>query len=234
MPVNIEICSEFSYLIRFPGDKTNLPEPTELGIAAQLIRDAFGENWVEVVPVFADLLVTLSPQAFTGPTEPQSIIAGCLEKIKNHDSDLGEPRLIEIPTCYDPEFADDLVEIAGKAGLSVDEAVALHTSRTYRVYAMGFCAGYAYMGDLPEPLRQPRRQSPRTRIPVGSLAVADFMTCVYPLSMPGGWHIIGRCPIPLFTPDDQENPTLLKAGDQVRFTPVDKEAFYKLKQRWQQ
>lgn len=231
--MKIEILSEFSYLIRFPGDKTSLPEPTELGIAAQLIREAFNETWVEVVPVFADLLVTLSPQAFSGSRDPQSVIGECLEKIEQRDGSLAEPRLIEIPVCYDEEFAEDLPEIASKAGLSIEEALILHSTQTYKVYAMGFCAGYAYMGDLPEPLRQPRRRSPRTKIPVGSVAVADFMTCVYPLSMPGGWHIIGRCPIPLFNPNDQENPTLLRAGDKVRFTPVDKEEFYKLKDQWQ-
>ena len=231
--MKIEILSEFSYLVRFPGDKTNLPEPTELSIAAELIRESFNDTWVEIVPVFADLLVTLSPQAFSGPREPQTVIAECFEKIKQHNGSLAEPRLIEVPVCYAEEFAEDLPDIAAKAGLSIDEAITLHSTQTYKVYAMGFCAGYAYMGDLPEPLRQPRRQSPRTKIPVGSVAVADFMTCVYPLAMPGGWHIIGRCPIPFFNPNDQENPTLLRAGDQVRFTPVDKEQFYTLKDRWQ-
>ena len=231
--MKIEILSEFNYLVRFPGDKTNLPDTTELGIAAQLIRESFTETWVEVVPVFADLLVTLSPQAFSGSRDPKSVIGECLERIKQRDSSLAEPRLIEVPVCYDEEFAEDLPEIASKAGLSIEQAIILHSNQTYKVYAMGFCAGYAYMGDLPEPLRQPRRQSPRTKIPVGSVAVADFMTCVYPLSMPGGWHIIGRCPIPFFNPNDQENPTLLRGGDQVRFTPVDKEEFYKLKDQWQ-
>ena len=230
--MKIEVLSEFSYLIRFPGDKTSLPEPTQLGIAAQLIRDAFDEKWVEVVPVFADLLVTLSPQAFIDGEDPETILSGCLEKLERQGEVLVEPRLIEVPACYDEEFADDLAEIAQKGGISRDEAVKLHSEQTYSVYARGFCAGYAYMGDVPEALRQPRRSSPRTKIPVGSVAVADFMTSVYPLAMPGGWHIIGRCPIPLFNPKDQENPTLLRAGDQVRFRPIEKDEFYKLKAKW--
>ena len=231
--MRVEVLSEFSFLVRFPGDKSNLPEPTRLGIAAELIRDAFGEDWVEVVPVFADLLVTLSPRSFSGGADPESVISGCLEKIDGQGETEVKPRLIEIPACYDEEFADDLAEIAELGGMSVEEAIRVHTGQTYRVYAMGFCAGYAYMGDVPEPLRQPRRSSPRTRIPIGSVAVADFMTAVYPLAMPGGWHIIGRCPVPLFTPDDQENPTLLKGGDQVRFTAIDKEEFYRLQASWQ-
>ncbi len=231
--MKIELLSEFSYLIRFSGDKTCLPDSAKLGIAAGLIRDAFDEKWVEVVPVFADLLVTLSSQAFTELGDPELIISECLKKIERQGEMLRKPRLIEVPACYDEEFAEDLHEIAHNGGISIDDAVRLHSDQTYIVYAMGFCAGYAYMGDVPDPLRQPRRSSPRTKIPVGSVAVADFMTSVYPLSMPGGWHIIGRCPIPLFNPKDQENPTLLRAGDQVRFNPIDKDEYYKLKEKWQ-
>jgi len=226
--MKIESLSEFSYLIRFPGDKTSLPDTVKLGIAAQLICEAFSETWVEVVPVFADLLVTLSASAFIGSKDPELIIAECLEKMERQDKVLVEPRLIEIPACYDEEFADDLPDIAQNAGISVADAITLHSAQTYKVYAMGFCAGYAYMGDLPEPLRRPRRSSPRTKMPVGCVAVADFMTCVYPLSMPGGWHIIGRCPVPFFNPKDQENPTLLRAGDQVRFFPIEKDEFDEL------
>ena len=231
--MKIEVLSEFSYLIRFPGDKTSLPEPTGMGIAAQLIREAFNEDWVEVVPVFADLLVTLSARSFSDGADPQAIISDCLEKLERQDEVSVEPRLIEIPSCYDDEFSEDLPEIAEKAGISIEQAVKLHSEVTYKVYAMGFCAGYAYMGDLPDPLRQPRRSSPRTKIPAGSVAVADFMTCVYPLEMPGGWHIIGRCPVPFFNPDDQDNPTLLRAGDQVRFYPIPKDEYYELKAKWQ-
>ncbi|MBT8359345.1 MAG: 5-oxoprolinase subunit PxpB [Desulfobacterales bacterium] len=231
--MKIEVLSELSYLVRFPGDKTCLPDSAKLGIAAQLIREAFDERWVEVVPVFADLLVTLSAQAFIDMGDPELIIAECLKKMERQNEVLVKPRLIEVPACYDKEFAEDLPEIAQKGGISITEAVRLHSDQTYNVYAMGFCAGYAYMGDVPDPLRQPRRSSPRTKIPVGSIAVADFMTCVYPLLMPGGWHIIGRCPIPFFNPKDQENPTLLRAGDQVRFSPIDKDEFYQLKTKWQ-
>ncbi len=231
--MKIEVLSEFSFLIRFPGDKSSLPEPEKLGIAAQLLREAFNGQWVEIVPVFADLLVTLSAKSFEGSESPESVIARCLQKLEHQSEDLGDPRLIEVPVCYDPEFGEDLADIAQRGGISMDEVVRLHSDETYSVYAMGFCAGFAYMGDVPEPLRQPRRSSPRTRMPVGSVAVADFMTCVYPLAMPGGWHILGRCPIPFFTPEDQDSPTLVRAGDQVRFHPIDKDEYDRLREKWQ-
>lgn len=231
--MKIEVLSEFSYLIRFPGDKSSLPEPERLGIAAQLLREAFDEHWVEIVPVFADLLVTLSPESFRDMESPESLIAQCLEKLEHQSEELDDPRLIEVPACYDAEFGEDLGDIAQLGGISIDEVVQLHSAQTYSVYAMGFCAGFAYMGDVPEPLRQPRRSSPRTRMPVGSIAVADFMTCVYPLAMPGGWHILGRCPVPFFTPENQDSPTLVRAGDQVRFNPIDKDEYYRLREKWQ-
>ncbi len=231
--MKIEVLSEFSYLIRFPGDKTSLPEPESLGIAAQLLREAFDDDWVEIVPVFADLLVTLSAKSFSDEGSPETIIAQCLQKLEHQSEELEEPRLIEVPACYDHEFGEDLPDVAQLGGISIDEAIRLHSAHTYSVYAMGFCAGFAYMGDVPEPLRQPRRSSPRTRMPVGSIAVADFMTCVYPLAMPGGWHILGRCPIPFFTPKDQDNPTLVRAGDQVRFNPIDRNEYYRLREKWQ-
>ena len=231
--MQIESLSEFSYLVRFPGDKANLPEPKQLGIAAELIRETFGEHWIEVVPVFADLLVTLSPQAFLTHDDPRERLSACLQKLQGRSGAQVEPRRIEVPVCYDEEFAEDLPELAEKGGVSVAEAIQLHSGRDYRVYAMGFCAGYAYMGDVAQPLRQPRRSSPRTRMPKGCVAVADFMTCVYPLAMPGGWHIIGRCPIPFFTPEDQENPTLVKGGDVVRFYPVDRDEYNELQEQWQ-
>ena len=231
--MKIEALSEFSFLIRFPGDKNSLPDPAQLGIAAQLIREAFEDQWVEVVPVFADLLVTLSAGAFTAGENPESVLKRCLQKLERRDADLAEPRLVEVPACYDAQFAEDLPEIAALGGITFEEAVRLHSECTYSVYAMGFCAGFAYMGDLPDALRQPRRSSPRTKMPVGSIAVADFMTCVYPLAMPGGWHIIGRCPVPFFNPENQENPTLVRAGDRVRFIPIDKSEFYRLAEEWQ-
>ena len=231
--MKIEVLSEFSFLIRFPGDKASLPDPKLLGIAADLIRETFDDQWVEVVPVFADLLVTLSVSSYKGGEDPEVKIAQSLNKIEQQDDVPLEPRLIEVPACYDLEFGEDLPEIAEQGGITVDDVIRLHAGQTYNVYAMGFCAGFAYMGDLPEPLRFPRRASPRTRIPVGSIAIADFMTCVYPLAMPGGWHIIGRCPVPFFNPDDQENPTMVRAGDQVRFKPIEQGEYFTLMEKWQ-
>ena len=185
--MKIEVLSEFSYLIRFPGDKTSLPEPESLGMAAQLLREAFDDNWVEIVPVFADLLVTLSANSFRDRKDPETIIAQCLQKLEHQSEELEEPRLIEVPACYDPEFGEDLPDIAQLGGISIDEAIHLHSAHTYSVYAMGFCAGFAYMGDVPEPLRQPRRSCPRTRMPVGAIAVGTAFRSPRASTCPSAW-----------------------------------------------
>jgi KipI family sensor histidine kinase inhibitor len=125
----------------------------------------------------------------------------------------------EIPVVYGGERGPDLKEVAAHAGLSEGQAAELHASPLYRVYMLGFLPGFAYLGDLPEPLRMPRRKTPRPRIPAGSVAIAADMTAVYPLESPGGWHAIGSAPLTLWDMAREDEP-LLKPGDRVRFVPI--------------
>jgi inhibitor of KinA len=124
-----------------------------------------------------------------------------------------------LPVCYDAAFAPDLAEVAATTKLTVAEVVRLHTSVTYRVYMLGFLPGQGYLGDLPSALHLPRRQTPRTAVPPGSVAIATSMATVYPLESPGGWHIIGRCPVRMFDPD-AASPVLLAPADEVRFRAI--------------
>lgn len=133
-------------------------------------------------------------------------------------------RTVEIPVLYDGE---DLEEAARSLGLNVSEIQALHCSPTYSVWAVGFLPGFPYCGPVPEPLdRLARRESPRPRVPAGSVAVAAGQTAIYPRSSPGGWHLLGRTP--LVVADLQTGYFPLKAGDRVRFQPISAELFRKL------
>ena len=124
-----------------------------------------------------------------------------------------------LPACYEEGAAPDLVATAHALNLDADELASMHANTGYLVYMLGFLPGFAFMGDLPEALRLPRRTEPRTRVPAGSIAIATSLTAIYPWESPGGWHLIGHCPVPLF--DAMRNtPALLRAGDQVRFDPV--------------
>jgi inhibitor of KinA len=121
--------------------------------------------------------------------------------------------------CYGGAFGEDMEALALTRGLSIDQVVAIHSGTTYHVHMLGFVPGFAYLGGLDERLATPRRDTPRPRVPAGSVAIAGGQTAVYPLETPGGWHIIGRTPLRLFRPDAAP-PSLLNAGDTVRFVPI--------------
>lgn len=114
----------------------------------------------------------------------------------------------------------DLPEVAAATGLSSNEVVARHSGRVYRVDIIGFVPGFAYLSELDASLELPRRAEPRPRIAAGSIAIAGLQTAVYPLVTPGGWHIIGNTDAVMFDPLRAE-PSLLSAGDTVRFEPVE-------------
>ena len=122
-------------------------------------------------------------------------------------------REVTIPVTYD---GPDLGLVAETAGISTDEVVELHTGATYEVAFCGFAPGFGYLTGLPEILQQPRLDSPRTKVPTGSVGIAGEFTAAYPRSTPGGWRLIGRTEITLFDPK-AETPALLAPGDQVRF-----------------
>jgi KipI family sensor histidine kinase inhibitor len=124
-----------------------------------------------------------------------------------------------LPVCYAPELAPDLDEVTARAGISHADLIAMHSGVTYHVYMLGFLPGQAYMGDLPAQLALPRRESPRVRIPAGSLAIATTMTCIFPMETPCGWHLIGRSPVRLWE-NTPRSRALLSPGDQVTFAPV--------------
>lgn len=128
-------------------------------------------------------------------------------------------RLVEVPVIYGGAAGPDLEAVAAACGLSTAEVIRLHCQPTYLVLMLGFAPGYPYLGMLPEPLRLPRRSSPRTRVPAGSVAIADAFAGIYPQDTPGGWHLLGRTPVRVF--DLGRDPVfLLRPGDRVRFTPV--------------
>jgi len=123
--------------------------------------------------------------------------------------------LVEIPVVYDGE---DLAEVAAATGMSRDEVVELHSSAEYWAAFLGFTPGWAYLVGLPAALQLPRRTTPRTAVPAGSVAIANEFTGVYPTASPGGWHLLGHTSVPMFDVD-RDKPAFVAAGDRVRFVP---------------
>lgn len=173
------------------------------------------EGVIETVPTFRSLMVHYDPLVLPAASLTAQI-AALMEGLQVTES---VSRLWCLPACYDAGFAPDLGEVAARAGLSRAQVIERHSAVTYHVYMLGFLPGQAYMGDLPPEFESRRRDTPRAKIPAGSLAIVANMTCIFPLETPCGWHVIGRSPVPLW----QERPApsaLLAPGDQVSFAPV--------------
>jgi inhibitor of KinA len=138
----------------------------------------------------------------------------------------------KIPVCYGGEFGEDLEVVARAHGLTEAEVIALHTGPLYRVQMLGFAPGFAYLAGLDVRIAMPRKATPRTRVPAGSVGIGGELTAVYPLDLPGGWHLIGRSPVRLFDPAS-ERPSLLVAGDRVRFEPIRTQEYGRLEREAQ-
>jgi inhibitor of KinA len=127
--------------------------------------------------------------------------------------------VIEIPVTYGGNLGPDLAGVAAAAGCSIDAVVERHSQLTYRVYMLGFVPGFAYMGRVDPSIASPRHRVPRERVPAGSVGIAGLQTGVYPVESPGGWQLIGHTATVMFDPS-REKPSLLQAGDLVRFVPI--------------
>ncbi|TMO65376.1 5-oxoprolinase subunit PxpB [Pseudoalteromonas aurantia] len=119
---------------------------------------------------------------------------------------------------YGGDYGPDLSSLANTLSLPEKDLIELHASVTYQVEFLGFLPGFGYLGTLPNALQVPRKKTPRTRVPKGSVAIAQELTAIYPSSSPGGWHLLGICDTPLFNPSLQQ-PSLLMPGDHVQFIP---------------
>jgi len=136
----------------------------------------------------------------------------------------------DVPVCYDDDYGPDLPDVAAFAACSVDDAIARHLGREYRVYVVGFVPGFAYMASVDPSIAAPRRASPRLKVPPGSVGIAAGQTGIYPAATPGGWHLVGRCPIRPYDGSRRE-PFLFRPGDRVRFHRIS-EAEYRATSEW--
>jgi len=208
-------CGESALLVDFGSHYNKTLSLAILDAAGRLAKTGL-VGLRECVPALSSLTVFYDPLQLQRERLAAEVEA--LFAVSQTIEDRG--RTFDIPVLYGGEAGPDLDEVAAKAGIAAEEAARLHASQLYHVYMLGFLPGFAYLGSVPEPLRLPRRATPRARVPAGSVAIASDMTAVYPLESPGGWHLIGSTPVVLWDMARQEEP-LLKPGDRVRFVPVD-------------
>ncbi len=183
-----------------------------LGIAAAVRRQA-PAGVLSVISGYTSVLIEYDP-AIIGRDPLFEWLAGLEPEAAEEKG-----RVVTVPVSYGGEHGPDLEDVAARLGLAPDEVVAIHTHPVYRVYATGFAPGFPFAAPLDDRLQLARRDSPRERVPAGSVAIAGRQTGIYPLPTPGGWHILGRTPLPLFSPEAAE-PVLIRPGDSLRFVAV--------------
>lgn len=171
---------------------------------------------IETVPSFRSLTVLYDP-LLTGRAALDPVLRTLLAQRSAVQA--ATLRRWRLPVCYGGDFGADLMAVAVACSRPPDEVIGLHAGTEFTVYMLGFMPGFGFMGSLPEVLAVPRRTEPRLRVPAGSVAITGRLSAIYPFESPGGWQLLGRCPVPLFNPL-AASPVLLAPGDRVCFEPV--------------
>ena len=189
--------------------------------ATVVLESALVDVLIDLVPSYASLLVIFDLSRIDAATLEQQITE-LLDVAPAASDSVG--KLVELPVYYSMESGPDLAEISHAKKVSVEEVIALHQSREYLVYAIGFAPGFAYLGEVDPRIVMPRLDTPRTSVPRGSVGIAGRQTAVYPVDSPGGWNLIGLCPERMFDPLSEPSMPL-QVGDRVRFLSISRETF---------
>jgi len=175
----------------------------------------------EVIPTYRSLLILYDPLQ-TDPDQLSQELVGLESRLD--EITIPVPDTVEIPVCYGGDHGPDIAHVAQSNGLTVEDVVHMHSKTVYSIYMIGFTPGFCFLGGLPEKLHTPRLETPRMRVPAGSVGIANAQTGIYPLTSPGGWQLIGRTPLRLFAPE-KESPFIYKTGDSIRFVPISPERY---------
>ncbi|MDQ3694647.1 MAG: 5-oxoprolinase subunit PxpB [Chloroflexota bacterium] len=215
MPLTIRPLAESGLLVEFADviEPAIVERVMALSAAIAATRPA---GLYDIVPSYRTILLAFDPVHTDGDT-----LAHLVRRLAVDAAVSAAPaaRAVTIPVVYDGELGPDLADVATHTGLSPAAVCERHLAASYRVACMGFAPGFGFLVGLPPELATPRRQTPRTRVPAGSVAIGGAQTGVYPADLPGGWNIIGRTPVTLFDPR-RDDPFLLQPGDAVRFQAI--------------
>ncbi|MEI8369340.1 MAG: 5-oxoprolinase subunit PxpB [Planctomycetia bacterium] len=213
--LTIEPLGDACLVVRF-GTGVDAVTSRVVAAATAALSAAALPGVVDIAPTFNTVAVVFDPHR----ADPRALSGAILAGLQNLKSSAPTPgTIVEIPVAYGGDDGPDLAAVAAHIGLDSEAVVRLHTSTDHVVGMIGFAPGFPYLLGLPAALSIPRRATPRTSVPAGSVAIAERQTGIYPRASPGGWHVIGRTPRAMFDPR-RDPPALLRAGDLVRFVPV--------------
>jgi KipI family sensor histidine kinase inhibitor len=210
--IRFQYASDQSLMV-YLGEEINLETHHRVLKLLRMLEAEPIEGVRNLHPAYQSILIVFDPVR-QDHSNVERIVAGYLKRLDAIV--LGEPRVVEIPVCYD---GPDLGDVAALHGISAERVIEIHSSARYVVYFVGFVPGFAYLGGLPQELATPRLETPRKKVPKGSVAIGGTHTGVYPFETPGGWRLIGRTPVEIFDPERAEL-SRLTIGDVVRFTPI--------------
>lgn len=231
--MRIEPLGDSALIVRVVDDFARDPEASLGAVQAALhsLEAASIPGVTELAPAYSTIGVFFDVAEIAraaSKQEPWNWLTTKIEdvlKIRSPKSERSvEAPVVEIPVCYGPEFAMDVGDVARVAGLTEAEVVQRHSNAQYRVACVGFIAGFPFLSGLPAELATPRRAAPRKEVPAGSVAIGGAQTGIYLRNSPGGWNVIGRTPLRLFDVQ-RDPPTILQAGDRVRFREISREEF---------
>ena len=218
--MKIEVAGQNAFIVYF-AEQTSAAVSARIQAAADSILASMGGTIVDLVPSYASLLVVFDLDR-SDPFAVRRQLRAALANLSDTDAGAGE--LVTLPVYYSHESGPDLEVIAERGGISVEQVIEIHQQQEYRVYAIGFAPGFAYLGEVDERIAAPRLATPRQKVPRGAVAIADRQTAVYPAVSPGGWNLIGLCPQRMFDP--AADPSMpVKVGDRIRFSAIDREQF---------
>lgn len=222
-PLELKLAAENAFILYTGAQQIHPCNAATVQQCCALLQPLLGQDIVELLPSYASVLILFNPLRHSHLSLLPLLQQALLQSSPATQA-LSSGKLVELPVWYSEQSGADLLSVAKTKNLTPDEVIRLHSNQSYQVYAIGFAPGFAYLGELPAELAMPRLSSPRAKVPAGAVAIADRQTAVYPAASPGGWHLLGLCPIRMFNPR-QEPAMPVAVGDQVRFVPVSEREF---------
>ena len=229
--ISINDASENSIIVYF-GSETSDSISNQINAFCIHMKTNYQTFIIDLISSYASVLLIFDVPNISH-SEIKRIVRASLAKLEKSSKKSGvseEKQVITLPVLYGGENGPDLSTIAKNAGISEREVISIHESKPYLVYAIGFAPGFAYLGEVDPKIATPRLETPRQTVPKGAVAIADRQTAVYPAESPGGWNIIGICPIPMF--NSLSPPYMpVSVGDTVKFESIDENQFDKIQEK---
>jgi KipI family sensor histidine kinase inhibitor len=231
----IDVVAENALLLSWQA-KISLTQHNEIIALQAIIKQQLGELIIETVASYHCLMVYYCPQL----TSSTQVIDKINSIAKSHTHKLDQDQTaknktvdvdcIKIPVYYDTEQQWDLADVARRCNMSMNDVIKQHSAHTYHGFALGFTPGFCYLASLPECLHLARKSSPRTKVPKGAVAIAEQQSAIYPIESPGGWHIIGQTPLPMYESKNGHFNATINVGQNVQFYAISKAEFMALQQ----